>query len=52
MKELSIEQKAKAYDEALDRAKGLIDFCSDSELKTLEYVFTELKEGEDKNNKE
>lgn len=48
----NIEIKDGAYDEALKRAKGLIDFCSDSELKTLEYVFTELKEGEDKNNKE
>ena len=47
MKELSIEEKAKRYDEAIERAKSLIDFCSDSELKTLEYVFHELKESED-----
>lgn len=37
----------KAYKEALERAKGLIDFCSDSELKTLENVFPELRESED-----
>jgi hypothetical protein len=37
----------KAYKEALERAEGLIDFCSDSELKTLEYVFPELKDSED-----
>jgi hypothetical protein len=47
MKELSIEEKAKHYDEAIERAKSLIDFCSDSELKTLEYVFHELKESKD-----
>ena len=47
MKELSIEEKAKRYDEAIERAKGLIDFCSDSELKTLENVFPELSESED-----
>ena len=38
----TIEEKAKCYDKAIERAKGLIDFCSDSELKTLEYVFPEL----------
>ena len=37
----------KKYKEALERAKGLIDFCSDSELKTLEHVFPELAESED-----
>lgn len=41
------EEKAKAYDKAIERAEGLIDFCSDSELKTLEYVFPELAESED-----
>ena len=40
------EEKAKAYDEVLERAKGLVDFCSDNELKTLEYLFPELKEPE------
>ena len=47
MKGLSVEEKAKRYNEAIERAKGLIDFCSDSELKTLEHVFPELKESED-----
>lgn len=46
MNRLSIE-KAKRYDKAIERAKGLIDFSSDSELKTLEYVFPELRESED-----
>ena len=46
MNGLSIE-KAKRYDKAIERAKGLIDFSSDSELKTLEYVFPELRESED-----
>lgn len=47
MKELSIEKKAKRYDKAIERAEGLIDFCSDSELKTLEYVFPELAMSKD-----
>ena len=47
MKELSIEEKAKRYSEAIERAKSLIDFCSDSERKTLKYVFHELKESKD-----
>ncbi len=37
----------KAYKEAFEKAKSLVDFCSDSELKTLEHVFPELKESED-----
>lgn len=44
---MTTEEKAKAYDEAIERAEGLIDFCSDSELKTLEYVFPELGMSED-----
>ena len=40
-------EKAKAYDEALGRAKGLVDFCSDNELKTLKFVFPELCESDD-----
>ena len=43
----TIEEKAKAYDEVLGRAKSLVDFCSDNELKTLNFVFSELKENED-----
>ena len=46
-KHMKAEEKAKAYDRAIERAEGLIDFCSDSELKTLEYVFPELAESED-----
>ena len=42
MKELSIQEKSERYDKAIKRVEGLIDFCSDSELKTLEYVFPEL----------
>ena len=49
LKEPSIEEKAKRYDEAIERAKSLIDFCSDSEFKTLEYVFHELKKSENEN---
>lgn len=37
----------KAYKEAFGKAKSLVDFCSDSELKTLEHVFPELKESKD-----
>ena len=37
----------KKYNEVLEKAKGLVDFCSNNELKTLEYVFPELKESED-----
>lgn len=41
------KEKAIAYDEVLGRAKSLVDFCSDNELKTLKFVFPELKENED-----
>ena len=41
MKELSIEEKAKAYDEALERAKQIFS------EKELNYLFPELKEVED-----
>lgn len=44
---MTTEEKARAYDEAIERAEGLIDFCSDSELITLEYVFPELRKSED-----
>ena len=46
MKELSIEQKAKAYDKALERAKEKYPTCYSPAL--LEYIFPELKESEDK----
>ena len=41
MKELSIEQKAKAYDEAIERAKQMFS------EKELNYLFPELKESDD-----
>lgn len=49
MKELSIEQKAKTYDEALERAKMSYhtgDYDKDT-LEMLEIIFPELKESED-----
>lgn len=48
MKELSIEQKARAYDESLERAKNIYSAseCKDI-LHTLETIFPELKESED-----
>ena len=45
MKELTIEQKANAYDEALERAKKLYEQGTITE--SLSYVFPELKESED-----
>lgn len=55
MKELSIEQKAKAYDEAIERAKklkedpqGVLYEYSYKEGDTIcDYIFPELKESED-----
>jgi len=49
MKELSIEEKAKHYDEAIERANELL-YVSDKEslqCKTIESIFPELKESED-----
>lgn len=48
MKELSIEQKAKAYDEAIERAKGVIEQNPLMEYlkKGIEYIFAELKEND------
>ena len=51
MKELSIEEKAKRYDEALIRGSRLWE----SDMITrenYEYIFTELKESEDEEIKE
>ena len=45
MKELTIEQKAQRYDEALDRAKKLYEQGTITEC--LGHVFPELKESED-----
>ncbi len=44
----TIEQKAKAYDEALERAKQLyVDGMPQISRNTTEYIFPELKESED-----
>ena len=51
MKELSIEGKAKAYDEALERARNLhkdaIDMGESLRAKQCEIIFPELKESDD-----
>ena len=47
MKELSIEEKAKAYDIALNKIKMLLGTGSSCSREELEYVFPELKESED-----
>ena len=48
MKELSIEQKARAYDEALERARKIHKYSSDlAEIKRMEYIFSELHESDD-----
>ena len=45
----SIKEKAKAYDEAIERAKGVIEQNPLMEYlkKGIEYIFPELKESED-----
>ena len=45
MNKLSTEEKAKAYDEALGRAKEMRTTLSDKAIS--EYIFPELKESED-----
>ena len=45
MKELSIEEKAKAYDEALENAKLILDMTSDK--SAIYTIFPELEESED-----
>ena len=48
MKELSTEEKAKAYDEAIERAKKLQKTCnSTAVVGWCEYIFPQLKESED-----
>lgn len=47
MKELSIEEKAKRYDIALDKIKRLLGTGSNCSREELEYVFPELAESED-----
>lgn len=46
MKELSIEQKAKAYDEAVINGSRLWE-CGEITRENYEYIFPELKESED-----
>ena len=46
MEELTIEEKAKAYDIALDKIKMLLGTSSSCSREELEYVFLELKESE------
>lgn len=41
MKELTIEQKAKRYDEAIERAKSELN---SPDKRLIEYIFPELKE--------
>ena len=45
MKELSIEEKARAYDEAFERAEGM--FKQGMMPERLEYIFPELQESDD-----
>ena len=47
MKELTIEEKAKRYDEALERAKKLYNDGNSPVATTVEEIFPELKESED-----
>ena len=55
MKELSIQEKAKAYDEAIEKARKVYNNISpenSSVKKILEKAFPELKENEDENTDE
>jgi len=49
MKELSIEQKAQRYDEALEKAKQFHDgdLFAECNGNLVEYIFPELKESDD-----
>ena len=47
MKELSIEQKARAYDKALNKARQLLDYPTTNFRRDLDDLFPELKESED-----
>ena len=45
---MTTEEKAKAYDKALERAKGIHSFSSDiAEIKRMEQIFPELADSED-----
>lgn len=60
MKELSIEEKARAYDEALERVKELLSRCRNNRdritmvyrVEDIESIFPELKKSEDEKIKE
>jgi hypothetical protein len=60
MEEVSIEQKAKRYDEALERVKELLSRCRNNRdrrtmvyrVNDIESIFPELKENEDERIKE
>lgn len=47
MKELSVEQKAKRYDEAIERYKAKQEYESQKVHEFIEYLFPELKENKD-----
>ena len=51
MKELSIEEKAKAYDKAIERMKSWVKGehpeCFSEAQKAAEFIFPELKDSED-----
>jgi hypothetical protein len=47
MKELSIEEKAKRYDEAIERYKAKQEYESQKVHEFIEYLFPELAESED-----
>lgn len=47
MKELTIEEKARRYDEALERYKAKQEYESQKVHEFIEYLFPELKESED-----
>jgi hypothetical protein len=44
---MTIEQKAAAYDEAIERAKKVLLDCTSEEQKVVEYITPELKESDD-----
>jgi hypothetical protein len=49
----TVEEKAKAYDEALEKARKIIEYykehhrCDEASIEDLEGIFAELKESED-----
>jgi hypothetical protein len=43
----TIQEKAKAYDEAIERARKVLLDCTPEEQKVVEYISPELKESSD-----